>query len=338
VPKTLLAVDDSATMRKVLEITFAGDDFRVVTADGASSALGRMGDEPSAVVIDTALGGDDGYALAKEMRTRSGRLAVIMLASRYNPYDPNRGREAGVDDFIDKPFDTQMLIDKVKKAVGVREAARPAPQAAAPAPAPAAMSSFATTAAFGSASRAPAIPITAAPATPAAKPVSPAASVPRTHTLSFEGALPIVPAPVAAAAPAPSRHVPPVQAPAAPNPPVPPSPAASYTASAHHAPAAAAAPAPTHSAPSTGHTAMSAPTSVYASSTVPPRAEATTFNPAPANGQFGKKLDELGLTPAQIEAVVALSRELVERVVWEVVPQIAETLIKEEIARLTKEG
>jgi hypothetical protein len=36
--------------------------------------------------------------------------------------------------------------------------------------------------------------------------------------------------------------------------------------------------------------------------------------------------------------VLALSRELVEKVVWEVVPVLAETLIKEEIARLTKEG
>ena len=40
-PKTLLAVDDSATMRKVLEITFAGEDFRVVTADGARAPSRR---------------------------------------------------------------------------------------------------------------------------------------------------------------------------------------------------------------------------------------------------------------------------------------------------------
>jgi hypothetical protein len=45
----------------------------------------------------------------------------------------------------------------------------------------------------------------------------------------------------------------------------------------------------------------------------------------------------MGLTPAQAEAVMALSKEVVERVVWEVVPQLAEILIKEEIARLTKE-
>jgi hypothetical protein len=56
------------------------------------------------------------------------------------------------------------------------------------------------------------------------------------------------------------------------------------------------------------------------------------------NGHLAGKLGELGLTPQQADAVLALSREVVEQVVWEVVPQLAETMIKEEIARLTKEG
>jgi hypothetical protein len=52
---------------------------------------------------------------------------------------------------------------------------------------------------------------------------------------------------------------------------------------------------------------------------------------------FGRDLAGLGLTKEQIDAVVSLSREVVERVVWEVVPVLAETLIKEEIQRLTAE-
>jgi hypothetical protein len=59
---------------------------------------------------------------------------------------------------------------------------------------------------------------------------------------------------------------------------------------------------------------------------------------AAANGRLTGQLDELGLTADQVRAVLALSRELVERVVWEVVPQLAEAMIKEEIMRLTKEG
>jgi hypothetical protein len=56
------------------------------------------------------------------------------------------------------------------------------------------------------------------------------------------------------------------------------------------------------------------------------------------NGQMQSKLSDLGLSPQQADAVMALSREVVERVVWEVVPQLAEAIIKEEIARLTREA
>jgi hypothetical protein len=56
-----------------------------------------------------------------------------------------------------------------------------------------------------------------------------------------------------------------------------------------------------------------------------------------ANGQLAAKLQHLGLSEAQVSAVLALSREVVEKVVWEVVPVLAETMIKEEIKRLTSE-
>jgi CheY-like chemotaxis protein len=313
VPKTLLAVDDSATMRKVLEITFAGEDFRVVSADGAASALARLSDDPIAAVIDTSLGGgEDSYALAKEVRSRNGRVAVVLMASRYSPYDANRGRDAGVDDFVDKPFDTQVLIDKVKKALLARELARSAAAAAPPPPAPAPQTPAApayTPSAFGSPPRAPGPPAVA----PAAAP-RPGAYAQRTDTLSFEGSVggktPAAPAaPIAAMSRTASAGVP-----IAPPPPAP------------ATPAAPAAPAPT----ALSHTVPAAPQ----------RMEPTTINPTAlaANGGFASKLEELGLTPQQFEAVVALSRELVERVAWEVVPQLAEALIKEEIARLTKES
>ncbi|HTB75872.1 MAG TPA: response regulator [Polyangiaceae bacterium] len=305
-PKTLLAVDDSATMRKVLEITFGGEDFRVVTADAASSALSRLGEEPVAAVIDTSLGNDDGYLLAKEMRSRQPRLALVIMASRYAPYDANRGRDAGVDDYIDKPFDTQALIEKVKKALVSRETREVAKPAPAPAPAPAAAaSSFQQ-------SHAPRPPAPAAPAAPvpgAAPAKGGAWPSQRTHTLSFEGGLPIVPPP--AARPAPPAPAPAAQAPAQPSPPtaVPRAPA----------PVAAAAP-------------VVAPPPVAPSPPSPPAVVIAT-----ANGQFANKLGDLGLTAQQADAVLALSREVVERVVWEVVPQLAEAIIKEEIARLTKE-
>jgi len=316
VPKTLLAVDDSATMRKVLEITFAGEDFRVVTADGTSSALARMGEEPAAAVIDTSLDGDDGYALAKEVRARGPRLAIVLMASRNNPYDPGRGRDAGADDYVDKPFDTQALIDKVKKALAARETAVAAPVAAAPPPhVPAAAVPLAP-------------PMSTSPRPPVA--ASRAPWNPRSHTLSFEGRPPGMPVGPPAAqphAPAPPPHAPPPHAPP-PHAPAPQAPSISRTAPA----GVPIAP------PPTAHPAPPPPPMHTAPTAAPPRAPEPSPVAASVNGQLAGKLGELGLTPQQADAVLALSREVVERIVWEVVPQLAETMIKEELARLTKDG
>ncbi len=312
-PKTLLAVDDSATMRKVLEITFAGEDFRVITADGSQTALSRMNEEPAAALIDTSLNGGDGYALAKEVRARDPRIAIVMLASRYNPYDVGRGREVGADDCADKPFDTQALIEKVKKALVAREAMRPAaPTArgvAAPFP-PATSPQMAP--AFG-ASLGPSPQATSAASAASAASRGTAQPTQRTHTLSFEAghvAPPTEPAgsPIARTAPSGVAVVqPPQDRIAARN-------VSRPFSSADHEPNAASSRAETS----------------------PPLAQPARA--AQPNGQLAGRLGELGLTAEQVDAVLALSRELVEQVVWEVVPQLAETMIKEEIARLMKEG
>ena len=93
-PKTLLAVDDSATMRKVLEITFSGEDYRVLTAENRSAALAKLSEQPEVIIVDTALDNDDGYALAKEIRARNSSALIVLLASRYHPYDAARGKDA----------------------------------------------------------------------------------------------------------------------------------------------------------------------------------------------------------------------------------------------------
>jgi hypothetical protein len=85
--------------------------------------------------------------------------------------------------------------------------------------------------------------------------------------------------------------------------------------------------------PQPGHIAPAAPTH----SPTSPSHSAVSPVAAAVNGHLAGKLGDLGLSPAQVEGVLALSREVVERVVWEVVPQLAETIIKEEIARLTRE-
>lgn len=321
---TLLAVDDSKTMRKVLEMTFAGEDFRAVLAENADDALAKLRSErPAVALVDAALGNASGYDLCEALKRQAPQVPVLLLTSKHQPYDRGRGGSVGADDFIDKPFDTQQLIDKVTTLVqrGPSVAAKPAVAPAGVQPTQPGMGARgrAQTLAYGTPNPAP---TTSKPATtsafgarPAAPAARPAASAPTTSFGSRPGAQPARHAPVAsptasrgpAIAPAPARPAPAPTHAAAPSP-------------AARAPAPAAAPAPV--SPAARAPAAPAPAVAAAVS---------------ADSQFANKLEGLGLTNDQAAAVLALSREVIEKVVWEVVPVLAETMIKEEITRLTSE-
>lgn len=309
----ILAVDDSPTMRQILEMTFAGEDAEVTTVESGQQAVDTAASlQPDVVLADVSMTGMDGYAVAQAIKA-NGNAAVILLSSQHNPYDEAKGKASGVDDHVAKPFDSQVVIDKVTQLAGNRPqtASKPlgqtsqGPAAAGPSAGgpqqatPTGGRVSKRTMAFGTS------PI--APPQPPAPPKPPAAAEPPKRPvleLADEPEVEIeVDEPTAPAAPKPAA---PPAAPAAAKPPAP-------------APAKPAPPKPAPAAP-----AAAKPAAAAASATA-------------SGGDMAKKLDELGLSKEQVEAVLALSREVVEQVVWEVVPDLAETLIKEEIARLTKE-
>lgn len=296
-PSTVLAVDDSVTMRRVLEITFAGPDFNVITVDSADAALQKLKSVKADVVVaDVTLEPKTGYDLCKAIKQSSPNVPILILSSKQNPYDAARGSAAQADDHIDKPFDTQQMIDKVKKLLSGGKAE---PVAAA---APQRASNPLASTIVGQSPPAPNRGQPAAP-TPAAPGVQPAA---------------------ARAQPQPQRAQTLVYNPG-PIPPV-----------AATAPLAQTRPLATSGRPAGAAAAAAMPRTNTLTSPAGVTAAAVDGQTAQINGQMAAKLEELGLTPQQVDAVVALSREIVERVVWEVVPVLAETIIKEEIARLTK--
>jgi DNA-binding response OmpR family regulator len=238
----LLAVDDSRTMRQALEHTFAGEDFETVAVEGSAQALNVVaaGDVRIAL-IDVALSGTDGYALCRSIRERSPNTGVLLLSSKHHPYDEALGKAAGASGTVVKPFDTQVLIDRML------ELARQQPEIIADSLAPESLED-AEIVDFGTSSSPPA-------------------------------ALEIVEE---------VEEVAPKSAPRA------------------------------------------------LTSQPPPKPDAyPATNGAPEN--MAEKLAALGLNAAQADAVIALTREVVEQAVWEVVPELAERLIKEEIRRLTGE-
>src|SRR6188768_418324 len=211
VTTTLLAVDDSKTMRKVLEITFAGEDFRTVLCESADEALGKLGENPQVALVDAGLENAGGYELCQKIKAASPNIAVVMLSSKQQPYDRARGSAVGADDFVDKPFDTQQLLEKVT-TIARRAAAAPVMSAVAPAPVvmPSASAKVADAAAarprvqtlaYGS-SPSPIIPAAAPPAQVVpVQPIAPARPTLGSASGREAGSSPVAAAPPAAVAP-----------------------------------------------------------------------------------------------------------------------------------------
>ena len=316
-PSTVLAVDDSVTMRRVLEITFAGSDFNVITVESADAALQKLkAIKPDVVVTDVTLDPKNGYDLCKAIKQQAPGVPVLVLSSKQHPFDAARGTAAQADDHIDKPFDTQQMIDKVKKLLSGGKVEAAAPAAAAPRTANPLAATLLGTQATPQANRPQPAAATTQVATPQAR------GQQRAQTLVYN---------------------PGVAMPAIPGTP-PPGAARPLAQTGRTEPARAAAPTPAAGTPLGGAPAR-VQTLQAGGGTAPSlqAASASAQAHGPGDGatahitaQMAGKLEELGLTPAQVDAVVALSREVVERVVWEVVPVLAETIIKEEIARLTR--
>lgn len=124
--KTILAVDDSHTIRRAIELTFLATDFEVVTASGEHEALDRLENTiPDVVLVDAGLEDGAGYRLAGALRSRDPTLPVIFLTSSAHAYDPGQGQRAGVGTFVDKPFQTEALIEMVHREVEQRPATPP---------------------------------------------------------------------------------------------------------------------------------------------------------------------------------------------------------------------
>lgn len=314
-PTKILVADDSATMRRVLEMTFAGEDANVVSVDNADAALNKLGDFGADVVfVDAALTGVDGYEVTRRIKAQHGKVAVIVMASQHNPYDDGKGRAAGVDDHISKPFDTQSVIDRVGQVLARPRTAPAGADAARPPAAPAM-------------ARPPAPAPVPAAAAAAAAPVAPAASAQRMAQGTRLGLG--APVPLAPGAPALHASAKPAAAPQ-------PTPAAPLRANAT-VPMAPVSPAKPVVAPAPPVAVARPPAPAPTPAAAPAASPALASVGAQASAELAGKLGQLGLTREQVEGVLALSREVIEQVVWEVVPELAEQLIKEEIKRLTAE-
>jgi DNA-binding response OmpR family regulator len=114
----IVIVEDEEVQRQMLADYLARQNFRVSPlADG--TALRRLvGHElPALVMLDVGLPGEDGFALARWLREKSGRVGIIMVTAAGDTVDRVVGLETGADDYIIKPFEPRELLARVKSVL-----------------------------------------------------------------------------------------------------------------------------------------------------------------------------------------------------------------------------
>jgi two-component system, OmpR family, phosphate regulon response regulator OmpR len=113
----ILVVDDDTRLLSLLKKYLMDNRYRVSTAGTAEMARSKMsGFEFDLVVLDRMMPGEDGLDLAKSVRSGSdfsGTIPILMLTAMGEASDRIDGLEAGVDDYLSKPFEPRELLLRI---------------------------------------------------------------------------------------------------------------------------------------------------------------------------------------------------------------------------------
>jgi len=116
-PKTILVVDDKASVRTLVREYLTAEGFRVVTAENGQNALyAARQEKPDLVLLDIMMPEMDGYEFVRLYR-RESSIPVILLTAKMEESDKVLGLELGADDYITKPFGMKELVARIRAAL-----------------------------------------------------------------------------------------------------------------------------------------------------------------------------------------------------------------------------
>jgi CheY-like chemotaxis protein len=150
-PKTLLLADDSVTIQKVVGISFANEDVRIVTVDNGDDAVKKAKEiRPDIVLADVVMPGKSGYEVCAALKGDAAlaHIPVLLLTGTFETFDEDKAARVGADGHITKPFEAQALVELVNARLQSAAPAKPV--------APAKLSAAAASAPTGAPMSAPA--------------------------------------------------------------------------------------------------------------------------------------------------------------------------------------
>jgi two-component system OmpR family response regulator len=126
-PTHIAVLDDEVDITQLLGNYLKGHGFRVTQLHNGPSLMQLMAtDRPELVLLDLGLPGEDGFAIARQLREH-WRCGLVIVTGRGDAVDKVVGLEIGADDYVTKPFDLRELLARIK---AVLRRLAPAPAAA----------------------------------------------------------------------------------------------------------------------------------------------------------------------------------------------------------------
>lgn len=115
--ETILVVDDSVVIRKMVEIALENENYNIVSVATGKEALNYLDENnPDLIILDIMLSDVNGLDVLKAVKA-SKQIPVVMLSAKDTPRETSKAKQLGADDFIPKPFKDEELVSKIKELI-----------------------------------------------------------------------------------------------------------------------------------------------------------------------------------------------------------------------------
>jgi two-component system, OmpR family, alkaline phosphatase synthesis response regulator PhoP len=115
--KKILVVDDEPDVISLLTLMLKSQGYNVITAGDGQEGLEKARKEnPDLILLDVMLPKMDGYKVARMLKfdENFSAIPIILLTAKIQEKDRQTGLEMGANDYMTKPFDTALLLSKIK--------------------------------------------------------------------------------------------------------------------------------------------------------------------------------------------------------------------------------
>jgi len=118
--KTIMIIDDSTSLRQVVNITLKGAGYDVIEASDGNDAIGKLdGKKINLIISDVNMPGLNGIDMVKKIKQMAQYkfTPIIMLTTESHDNMKQAGKEAGVKAWMVKPFNPNQMLDAVSKLI-----------------------------------------------------------------------------------------------------------------------------------------------------------------------------------------------------------------------------